>query len=53
LYESCGELLDEIVKSKCRDLAYKASAGIIEKASKKWTYSSSFNKNIKGIKNIQ
>jgi hypothetical protein len=33
LYESCGELLDEIVKSKCRDLAYKASAGIIEKAS--------------------
>jgi putative nucleotidyltransferase with HDIG domain len=23
LYESCGELLDEIVKSKCRDLAYK------------------------------
>lgn len=33
LYESCGEFLDEIVKSKCRDLAYKASAEIVEKAS--------------------
>jgi hypothetical protein len=33
LYESCGELLDEIVKSKCRDLAYKASSEMVEKAS--------------------
>jgi len=31
LYESCGELLDEIVKNKCRDLAYKATTGEIEK----------------------